>query len=387
VNDFGKTARGDPFIVMELLDGEDLAGALAKRGRLSAIKAVRTLLPIAHALTVAHNKGIVHRDLKPENIFLAKNDEGQIHPKLVDFGVAKLEKEVSQRLTGTGALVGSPLYMSPEQARGDEVDHRADIWALAVVLYEAITGHAPFEGKNYNAVIYSIIANPPAPSPEFGVGDPDLWTLLERGFRKEAEERWFSMQDFGEALAHWLEDRGVHEDITGASLTSTWLEWKKDDGLERSPSSDEVIRGSQLPPLPVPPEETRARVITIRKPRPATNRWLVTGAALLVAVVLLVVLWRTRSPGPHVEPMPVAGAPRALRPEPAPAPTERAGAAEHERAVEEALAAAAPSATPEAPLGATVAHPAHPHPHASSLSHGIHTDNPYAAAPPATPQR
>src|SRR5262249_31601411 len=149
---------------------EDLASALTRRGRLSAVKAVRTLLPIAHALSVAHTKGIIHRDLKPENVFLAKTDDNQIHPKLVDFGVAKLEKQRSNRLTGSGTLLGSPLYMSPEQARGDDVDHRADIWAFAVVVYETIAGRPPFEGKNYNAVLYSITANPPTPLTELEVG-------------------------------------------------------------------------------------------------------------------------------------------------------------------------------------------------------------------------
>ena len=103
VNDFGKTDRGDPFIVMELLQGEDLGAALSSRGRLNAVTAVRTLLPIAHALMVAHNKGIVHRDLKPENVFLAKSDDGKLQPKLVDFGVAKLER-------ATDLLKGIMLY-------------------------------------------------------------------------------------------------------------------------------------------------------------------------------------------------------------------------------------------------------------------------------------
>jgi serine/threonine-protein kinase len=349
VNDFGKTSRGDPFIVMELLDGQDLAGALAKRGRLSAIKAVRTLLPIAHALTVAHNKGIVHRDLKPENVFLAKNDEGQIQPKLVDFGVAKLETDVSQRLTQNGALVGSPLYMSPEQARGDDVDHRADIWALAVVLYETITGRPPFEGKNYNAVLYSITANPPTPITELDVGDAELWTILERGLQKDPDRRWYSMRDFGEALARWLEDRDVHEDITGASLQTAWLQWnKEEDQLDAGPSSrpPQADGASGLPPLPrlgpPPGEGTRQRVITIRKPR-STRAWYVLGAiaflALLASGIALFMLQgvRDRSTTGTVAPS-RAGDPATATPVPenlAPAPPEDP---EHERAVEEALA-------------------------------------------------
>ena len=221
--DFGKTAAGDPFIVMELLDGCDLGAALAKKGRLSPVKAVRTLLPIAHALAMAHDKQIVHRDLKPENIFLANSDDGQVRPTLVDFGVAKFERQIGNRLTQTGALLGSPAYMSPEQARGDEVDSRADIWAFSVVLYECVTGRAPFEGKNYNALLFSIVSVEPDSTRAFSAGDDERWAILQRGFKKNPDERWQSLREMAVVLARWLKDRNVHEDITGASLNMSWL--------------------------------------------------------------------------------------------------------------------------------------------------------------------
>ncbi|HEX3595896.1 MAG TPA: serine/threonine-protein kinase [Polyangiaceae bacterium] len=392
VNDFGKTERGDPFIVMELLEGEDLAAALASRGRLNAIAAVRTLLPIAHALMVAHNKGIVHRDLKPENVFLAKSDDSKLQPKLVDFGVAKLERAQDQHLTQSREVVGSPLYMSPEQARGDEVDHRADIWAFAVLLYEAITGRAPFQGKNYNALLYSIVANPPTPAMELGGGDADLWTILERGFRKEADQRWFSMRDFGEALAHWLEDRDVHDDITGASLSATWLTWKKDeDELHRPPAwGEDGPRGSQvpgaLPPVPDLGAEARARVETIRKTRQAPTRNLVTFALVLFGAALLVILLVTRkSTPPHAADAAIAASASALPANAgasAPAAQEQEQEVEHERAVEAALeSATAPSASAASTLvSARPPEHAHPHQRADALSHGIHTVDPYGAS-------
>lgn len=259
INDFGKTELGDPYIVMELLDGEDLASALQQRGRLSAIKAIRMMLPIAHALSMAHTKGIVHRDLKPENIFLARTDDGAMQPKLVDFGVAKLELPQTHRITQSGALLGSPLYMSPEQARGDDVDHRADVWSLAVVLYESMTGRPPFEGKNYNAIIYSIIANPPTAITDFGVGDAELWSALDRALQKDPDRRWYSMRDFGEALARWLEDRGVHEDITGTSLQTTWFAGARDrDGLRAPSVAPKADVGAAKPLPPVPTIATRS---------------------------------------------------------------------------------------------------------------------------------
>jgi serine/threonine-protein kinase len=223
VFDFGVSELGDSFIVMELLEGEDLAQALMRRGRLSATKAVATLLPIAHALEVAHQKGIVHRDLKPENVFLARAEHGRVVPKLVDFGIAKIERTKNKRLTQTGTMLGSPLYMSPEQARGDDVNHLADVWALCVVLYELVSGRTPFEGKNYNALLYAIIADEPDALTSLGFGDEALWAILERGFQKDPALRWQTMRELGSALARWSIDHDQHEDITGASLNAQWL--------------------------------------------------------------------------------------------------------------------------------------------------------------------
>ena len=228
VFDFGKTDTGAPFIAMELLHGEDLATALQRRGSLSEKRAVQTLLPVIHALAAAHDKGIIHRDLKPANIFLARTDGGGLQPKLLDFGVAKLdrEREDFKRLTRDGALLGSPAYMSPEQAQGEDVDRSADLWAICVVLYEMITGTLPFNGENYNRLLWSIAQDEPAPtSTQFG-GDPKLWALLERGFRKRRTYRWESMRDLGEELARWLHGTGCREDIAGVSLQTTWLDRK-----------------------------------------------------------------------------------------------------------------------------------------------------------------
>lgn len=223
VFDFGTTDRGDPFIVMELLKGEDLADTLARRGKISPTKAVATLLPIAHALEAAHVQGIVHRDIKPENIFLARSEDGRVQPKLVDFGVAKIDRAKNHRLTQTGAMLGSPIYMSPEQARGDDVDPLADVWALCVVLYEAIAGRPPFEGKNYNALLYSIIADEPPTLASLGVDDEELWHIVRRGLEKDPANRWQSMQLLGASLARWLISRNVQEDITGATVSAQWL--------------------------------------------------------------------------------------------------------------------------------------------------------------------
>jgi eukaryotic-like serine/threonine-protein kinase len=225
VFDFGFAEHGDPFIVMELLRGESLDQALQRRRRVSPNRAAQTLLPIIDALAATHAHGIVHRDLKPANIFLARPPGQRLQPKVLDFGVAKLERRASVRLTQAGALVGSPAYMSPEQFLGNTVvDGRADIWALCVVLYEMITSHRPFDGDGGSAAVLWRVTNvEPRPIAEHGIDEPALWQILAKGFAKEPGARHESMRAFGTALAEWLVARGVNEDICDASLR-TWTD-------------------------------------------------------------------------------------------------------------------------------------------------------------------
>ncbi len=223
VFDFGKTCHGDPFIVMELLRGESLRDVLDRAGHISPIDAVRHLLPILAGVGCAHVRGIIHRDLKPENIFLAHDDAGRVQPKVLDFGIAKLEGSVS-RLTTGGILLGSPEYMSPEQAMGqEEIDHRVDVWAAAVVLYEMIAGRAPWECSSCPALLRAIVDDPPKSLAGTNDVDPKLWAIIERGLAKNRNKRWASTRNFGRALAGWLASRGVQDDVAGASLKTTWL--------------------------------------------------------------------------------------------------------------------------------------------------------------------
>ncbi len=225
VFDFGWTNRGDPFLVMELVQGETLAALLARESRLPAIRAVQMLLPIADGLRLAHDRSIIHRDIKPENIFLAADSLGRTQPKLLDFGIAKVGQSVDGKLTQFGAVLGSPEYMSPEQALGKEdVDDRTDVWSLCIVLYELVTGTVPFRKPNYNALMHAIINEAPRSAIDYGTGDAALWMVLDRGLSKDREQRWANMTELGEALALWLYEHGVKEDLSGNSIRAVWLD-------------------------------------------------------------------------------------------------------------------------------------------------------------------
>jgi serine/threonine-protein kinase len=161
--DLGALENGQPFQVMELLRGETLSSRLKTEGALSFDDALTIADQVLTALIAAHHKGVVHRDLKPENVFLA-DKAGERVAKLLDFGISKnLSRGDDETLTLTrpGAVVGTPYYLSPEQARGDSVDGRADLWAMGVVLYEMLTGTLPYRAENYNRLIVKILTTRP----------------------------------------------------------------------------------------------------------------------------------------------------------------------------------------------------------------------------------
>ena len=223
VFDFGQTPDGDPFIVMELLDGEDLETFLAREGGVDAMKAVQLALPLVEALVAVHANGIVHRDIKPGNVFLAKSPSGHVQPKLLDFGIAK-QLATGSALTLDGTVIGTAQYMSPEQVEGRDVDERSDLWSFSVVLYEILTGRRPFDRPSQLAVMRSIVdEDAPAVAHDRGIDDA-LIAILAKGMTKEPAARWSSARDLGRALAEWLSARGVFEDVCGASLNAKWLE-------------------------------------------------------------------------------------------------------------------------------------------------------------------
>lgn len=167
VQDFGATEDGFLFLVMELLHGQPLKQALASRQPLGLARAVRIARSVPASLDEAHAKGLVHRDLKPDNIFLCRHHRLPDYVKVLDFGIAKALDATDGALqrTRTGMVIGTPKYLSPEQATASHVDPRADLYSLGVVLYEMLTGSVPFNGPTYEAVRVMHLSTPAPPLP------------------------------------------------------------------------------------------------------------------------------------------------------------------------------------------------------------------------------
>jgi eukaryotic-like serine/threonine-protein kinase len=213
--------EGAPVMVMELLEGESLAELLRRHATLELPRLAEVLVPIVSAVGTAHARGIVHRDLKPENIFLARSPSGAVEPKVLDFGIAKLTYDdasgEASALTRTGSMVGTPFYMSPEQAAGErDFDHRCDVWALGVICFEALVGRRPFEGENFGQVFKRIITEQAPSLAELRPDLPsDVAALVDGMLAKDRAAR----RELAEVLAVLGEHTAVTAPRFGAALS------------------------------------------------------------------------------------------------------------------------------------------------------------------------
>lgn len=243
---------GTPYMVMELLEGETLAERLRRERRLSPEQTVRIITHVARAVSRAHEAGIVHRDLKPENVFLVKNEESEI-AKVLDFGVAKVTSATlgpQGERTRTGSLLGTPFYMSPEQAQGNKtVDFRTDLWALGVIAFECLTGKRPFESDGLGDLVLSICIRPmPVPS-EAGPVPAEFDAWFAKACAREPEDRYQSARVLAEELKAAVGGEGREMQVTVSDDDDEW-------GASPRGAAD-TERASK------PPESTRAHAATI----------------------------------------------------------------------------------------------------------------------------
>jgi serine/threonine-protein kinase len=276
--DVGTTPDGVHYIVMEYLDGESLAEVIDREGTLPVPEALAITNQILSSLNAVHAKDIVHRDLKPDNVFLASETGGTRIVKVLDFGLSRLasaKETVPTRITRDGAVVGTPMYMAPEQARGTRlIDHRADLFSVGIILYRLLTGKQPFQARSYNHYLVTVTTTDPTPPSTLREELPaGLDDIMEKVLAKEPDDRYASAEEFTQALAS----------MVASELPEAAAPLSADQPGETDPGS----RSSTA----TPPSSTRsdigeAKTVAVAPaPRRRELTWLLpTGVGLLLVV-------------------------------------------------------------------------------------------------------
>jgi serine/threonine-protein kinase len=305
VIDFGAD-NGRLYMVMELLHGESLADFVQREAPVAPGRIVRILEPVMGALATAHARGIVHRDVKPQNIFLQQGEgDGEPVPKLIDFGIAKRIVGGDAQLTSTGMILGTPAYMAPEQARADRhVTHAADQYSLGVILYQALTGHIPYEADTYPALLIQIVSQPPTDIAHWRPDlDPALARVVMRVLSREASHRYASFADLRAALAPWR-----HDDARGAPTAPSPQGRAAPTQPDGTPASSPEAVTVQRPPSAPRPAATQPPTAALPAPPSRLGALAAVVVALAVAMVSAAV-WLARHPDPARPSPSVAPAP------------------------------------------------------------------------------
>jgi len=365
----GEATKGKPAalaIVMELLHGETLGDRLMKRGKLPLDEAIDLALPFLSALAHAHKAGVVHRDLKPDNIFLATDPDGHVIPKVLDFGVSKvaitgdhvvkgIKAPSATPLTLEGVMLGTPSFMSPEQARGArDVDARSDVFSAGILIYMMLAGKNPFESENFHSVIAAVLQREVAPLPDV---PESIWKVIEKSLLKDAKARYADATELGIALRRAAgrtstTDSGVYTAVElQASVRSLVAPLGGDSHVSVPPVGNaELDDGSSGPPPRVASPAARRRAIRI-----------VVG--VLAASVLMMIVALLRGPTGSAVPPRTTGAmtdvtggqtPTATAPATTGATATATGATGATTgAAPTSTASATPAATPDTPSAAT----------------------------------
>jgi serine/threonine-protein kinase len=280
VHDLGQDKDGTLYIIMEIVEGQSLKDLIVSEGPWEPARALRFCRAVASALSVAHRNGIIHRDLKPQNIMVYRDSEGHESPKLLDFGIAKTLEPDSPALTSTGMVLGTPHYMSAEQAKGMPADQRSDIYALGIILYEMLVGKVPFDDKSIPSILVKHLTEPPRPPSTLRAEIPhEVETLVLRCLEKDPGKRFQTADDLGKALAARV-DTASHNVLAPTIATIPLTEQMT---VESSPGMTNAggASAAKAAPVPFPPplpvtEATRkmdsgtvrAREVQTATPRP-----------------------------------------------------------------------------------------------------------------------
>jgi serine/threonine-protein kinase len=348
VYDVGETDDGRPYIVMELLRGEDLGHRIRRLGRLDAPDALRIVGQLLRGLARAHEAGIVHRDLKPDNVFLVDRDDDSTFTKILDFGVSKIDKRggtPTQTITREGVVLGTPIYMSPEQAQAlPDVDARTDLWSVGAILYECLAGRPPFSGATYEQVIVSICSRDAddvrAHNPAVA---PGIAQVIRRALARERDERFASARDMLDALV------GESDGMLADSFKSEALKKTVVRPVDPAFGPRTLAAVSTVAATPASPEVTAAG-------RSSRNTYLLVGAAAVLAGAVFAAI--SLGGGSSKNEPAVAGAPvpaitfvvvSSARPDASAAPAESAVEIETEPSLSAAPPAAGPSSVATVP--------------------------------------
>lgn len=269
VSDMGHLPSGAPYIVMELLEGKDLGAVLEAEGPLPVSRVAHIALQCCHALGLAHERGIVHRDIKPDNIFIAPRPHDPDFVKLLDFGISKVHEAAPgfdpaiSAMKSTGTLIGTPLYMAPEQLEDGEIDGRTDLYALGCAVYQMLTGRVPFQASSYGALALKILHDPPEPVASLRADVPlELSKVVDKALAKRPADRFEDAEAMAKALRPFAPRRKGRRRETAPSS-------RPPAGVSGNPAgaSGPDVPWTSMPPLPMS----------------RTRRWLGLGALLLLS--------------------------------------------------------------------------------------------------------